>query len=122
MDPKIIAAALLVATLCSIALAVYFLLIYFRRIPANARFVPTFCHIEEGTCGAAVFSRYGRLFFGIPNSAFGLGYYLVVLGLAVQTLIAGPPAWLGFLLLPAVGTLGVSAYLIWAMRARLGVT
>ena len=119
MTEKLIAAALLVTTLASIAVAVYFLLVYYRRIPPNSRMVPAFCHIEEGTCSVAVFSHYGRVLLGIPNSAFAVAYYAAVMVIGVWTLVSGPPPWLGWFLLAAGGTVAASLYLIWALRVKL---
>jgi uncharacterized membrane protein len=110
--------------------AVYFTLGFYGRVE-SARWVPEIlCAREGSSCVTVVKTEYARV-FGWPNSLFGIGYYLALIG---WTLI--PLPWLDALdfhvpalsfllrfLLTAASTITVvlGAYLVYALREKLHV-
>jgi uncharacterized membrane protein len=117
-----------VLSLVGLGDAFYFTLAYYGRVE-NARWVPEiFCAREGSSCVSVVKTEYARV-FGWPNSLFGMGYYLVLIG---WTFI--PPDWLAaadlkasaltfllrFLLTAASAvTVVLGGYLVYALREKL---
>lgn len=107
-------------SLVGIADAAYFVGVTYRWFAPDARWIPQVCRMDEDTCARIVDTRYGRA-LGLPNAAFGLAWYAVVLGLAGVVLATGSlPACSVFLTL-AAGTVLFSVYLIWALVQQLDV-
>lgn len=121
MTPELGAGILAALALAGLAISAYFLLIFYRVVRPGAPGVPTFCRLSERTCESVVFTRDGRLFFGLPNSLFGVGYYLLVLFGAAARLLAGRFLGLDLALAGAAATVLVGAYLTWSLLAKLRV-
>jgi len=108
----------------------YFTLAYYGRIQ-RARWVPEIlCASERSSCVTVVKTPYARV-FGVPNSLLGILYYAAIIWWAtlgspvgVQFDIAGGYHVLrirGLLVLASIVTVGLGAYLVYALRRRLGV-
>lgn len=98
--------------------AVFFLLAYYGRV--RSREVPAaLCRSGEQSCVSTVRTPYARL-FGLPNSLWGLAFYLLTALVAARALAGGPPGWLerATLLTAAVAVLLIP-YLVWALAAKL---
>ena len=110
--------------------AVYFTLAYYGRVE-NARWVPEIlCARDGSSCVTVVKTQYARV-FGWPNSLFGIGYYLVLIG---WTFIPAPwLVWLDlnvsglsflfrFLLTAAAAlTVALGGDLVYALRQKLHI-
>lgn len=121
MTPGAAAAILAALALVGLAISTYFLLIFYRVLQPGTPGVPSFCRLSERTCESVVFTRDGRLFFGLPNSLFGVGYYLLILFGAASRLLSGRFVGLDLALAGAAFTVLVGAYLTWSLLAKLRV-
>jgi uncharacterized membrane protein len=70
---------------------------------------------RDGSCVRLSKTPYARVFFNIPNWAFGIAYYLLVLG----TAIFAQPWMAGLALLGAFISTTLSLYLIWSLAVKL---
>jgi uncharacterized membrane protein len=110
---------LIAASLVGLAISAYFSLVYFRLVAPDARHVPQFCRLGERVCEGLVFRREGRLFFGIPNSLLGIGFYVLVLDTVLSGRLASTP-WMRDTLLACAGlTVIIGGYLTWVLLVRL---
>lgn len=101
-----------------LAASLYFTLVYYAYVAPRG--IPrAFCQKEEQTCITILRTPYARL-FGLPNSVLGLGFYLLVGGVAVQGLWGRPAGWLQLVALAAaMVTVAATPYLLWALLVRL---
>jgi uncharacterized membrane protein len=77
------------------------------------------CRAGERACLSVVRTPYARL-FGLPNSLFGLAFYILTAVVAVLVLRGALPAWLWQLnLLAAIITVLLIPYLVWALVVEL---
>lgn len=128
MAHPILGSFVIVLSLVGLWDAAYFTLAYYGRVE-NARWVPEIlCAREGSSCVTVVKTEYARV-FGWPNSLFGIGYYLVLIGWTFM-----PPPWLDamdvripalsflvrFLLTAASAvTVVLGGYLVYALREKL---
>jgi uncharacterized membrane protein len=98
--------------------AVYFTLIYYRVVRPGTAWIPSVCRLGEATCRRVVFTRYGRL-AGLPNSLFGIFFYLLLLHVALERLVTGRARFLDVALAAAGFALVLAVYLIHALVVRL---
>lgn len=98
--------------------SLFFLLAYYGYI--HTREVPSaLCRAGERVCLSVVRTPYARL-FGLPNSLFGLIFYILTAVVAVLVLGGTLPAWLWRLnLLAATITVLLIPYLVWALLVKL---
>ncbi|MCA1813422.1 MAG: vitamin K epoxide reductase family protein [Halobacteriales archaeon] len=92
--------------------ALYFTLVTYRVMPADARWVPRFCRMDGATCAVVVEAPEARL-LRVPNSVLGLGWYAIVLVHAASPLPCLP------MLAASAATVMMSAYLAWALLRKL---
>jgi len=107
----------------------YFTLAYYGRIQ-RARWVPEIlCASERSSCVTVVKTPYARV-FGVPNSTLGIIYYLVIIWWAelggpvgVQFDLGGYHLLRirGLLVVASILTVALGAYLVYALRRKLGV-
>lgn len=111
---------MLIALLSVIGLLIssYFTAIAYRWVDPDARWVPTFCRMDEKTCASVVFTPQARV-FGLPNSVCGQVYYLGLLTSVTFGWLEGT-ALVGFLAASAL-TVGLAAYLSYSLLVVLGV-
>jgi uncharacterized membrane protein len=103
----------------------YFTLAYYGRIK-RARWVPEIlCASERSSCVTVVKTPYARV-FGVPNSLLGIIYYATI----IWWVALGPPVGMSrteiflagsLLVLASVVTVALGAYLVYALRRKLGV-
>ncbi len=100
-----------------VVLSAYFTLIYYRLVKPDARFVPSWCRMEEGACLLVLHHPDGAM-LGVPNSVPGLAYGLVIV-LYASGVITGIAA----VALPFVAWLsaGFSAYLAYSLFFKVRV-
>jgi len=109
--------------------AAYFTLAYYGRIK-RARWVPQIlCASERSSCVTVVKTPYARV-FGVPNSLLGIIYYAALIWWAA---LGGPVGLMfyiggyhvlrirGLLVLASIVTVALGAYLVYALRRKLGV-
>ena len=106
---------LAVLALIGLLLSLYFTGVTYRRIPAEPRWLPRVCRMDERTCAAIVDTREARV-LGLPNSVLGLAWYAVLLA---STL--GAPVPRLALLAGALAASALSVWLAWALVVRLRV-
>jgi uncharacterized membrane protein len=110
--------------------AIYFTLAFYGRVE-SARWVPEIlCAREGSSCVTVVKTPYARV-FGWPNSLFGIGYYLVLIGwtfiparwlVALDMNVSALSFLFRFLLTAASAvTVVLGAYLVYALREKLHV-
>jgi len=59
----------------------YFALVYHKLIRPDAPFIPSFCRLDEKSCGSILETPEASL-FRIPNFYFGIVYYTVLIVLS----------------------------------------
>jgi uncharacterized membrane protein len=111
---------MLIAVLAVVGLLVstYFTAIAYRWVQPDARWIPTFCRMDEKTCASVVFTPQARV-FGLPNSVLGQVYYLVLLVGVGSGWIEG--AFLYVLLAASTLTVGLALYLSYSLLFVLRV-
>lgn len=72
---------------------------------------PGDAYCKDGTCIRIAKTKYGRLFFKIPNWKFGILFFLALI------VCLWLPAWMGFGLILA--SCALSIYLLWALWVKL---
>ena len=123
---------IIVLSLAGLADALYFTFAYYGRIK-KARWVPEIlCAREGSSCVTVVQTPYARV-FGLPNSLFGIAYYLLLTLGALSDWGAGiTPAFivvgkrlveLGLVaaIVASGGTVVLGLYLIYALCRKLHV-
>lgn len=98
--------------------AVYFTLIYYRLVRPDSGRIPSACRLGEKTCERVVFTRYGRV-TGLPNSLFGIAFYLLVGDVALSRILTGRTPRLDIAIAAALLSLVLAVYLIHALLVRL---
>jgi len=77
--------SLIILAIIGIVLSIYALYVE-RKAKADMKY-KAICDLSDRmSCSAAFRSDYGKIFFGIPNSAIGIAAYLVLLILALANL------------------------------------
>jgi uncharacterized membrane protein len=99
-------------------ISMYFRLVSSNKIAPDARFIPSWCRMETGTCTAILSAREARL-FGIPNFELGSFFYLIIMTTAFMEL---PPVISSGVIIVSGGTVVVSAYLAFRLISVLRVT
>ncbi len=100
--------------------ALYFLLVAYRWMRPDPRWMPSVCRMSPGTCARIVDTREGRL-FGVPNALPGLVWYAMMVGAGTIALVTGDVPYCESLLALSLLVLLVTLYLIYALVARLRV-
>ena len=101
-----------------LANAIYFTLLYYRIVKPDSRKIPLFCSMEERTCEAVVFTRYGRIFY-VPNSLLGIIFYLLIIGGAASKFVTGRYLMIDYALAGSGFTIVLGVYLIYALLVKL---
>jgi uncharacterized membrane protein len=132
----ILEALLLLLALCGLGLSLYFTLLYYRIVRPSGSASTVLCRLSRSACERVVWTSYGRLCV-LPNSVFGLAFYVLVTTLAVSLLrpagatTAASPQYLQGLvsvlpavllpasLLGATISVGVGFYLVYALFIKL---
>ncbi|HEV8360804.1 MAG TPA: vitamin K epoxide reductase family protein [Candidatus Thermoplasmatota archaeon] len=120
MTPSWTSAALLAMAALGALDALYFTLVADRVVRPDTPWLPAFCRMDDATCARVVDAREARA-LGVPNSLLGLGWYAVLAGAASWGLATGALPVCPFLLAGAVAAALLSAWLAWALLARLRV-
>ncbi len=99
-------------------ISLYFTLVYYKLMPADARFIPKFCRLDQSTCASILATPDARV-FGIPNFSLGLVFYLaLIVAIALPEFLEK-----AYLLFVAASGLSVamSLFLSYALLFRLNV-
>jgi uncharacterized membrane protein len=110
----------LAVSILGFANALYFVLVAYRVMRPDARWLPRVCRMDDRTCASILETRYARV-LGLPNALYGVLWYVAAGTAALVALATGrlpaPAALLGGSALAAA----VSVYLAWALLYRLRV-
>lgn len=115
-----LAAAILVFAVVGFLDSLYFVLVAYRLMRPDPRWLPPVCRMDEASCARIVDTREGRL-FGVPNGLLGLAYYGLVAAAATVAVATGRWIACAFLVAFASLSMSTSVYLAWALIARLRV-
>jgi uncharacterized membrane protein len=113
VDPWAVVALIVLAAL-GLAISAFMLLITYGRVAADARWVPWFCRMDEGTCRRVVHAPQARA-FGVPNAALGVAWYIVVATWAMTPAWAGISAACVAMTVASAGVVAFSAWLAWVL-------
>jgi uncharacterized membrane protein len=106
------------ASAIGLYISLYFTLIYYRIIEADLRLVPAWCRLDNNTCEAIVHTQQAHA-LGLPNSLYGIFYYLFVMSFVVfgawYTSFSLGKAMVFFTAAPCL----MSLYLIFALLYQL---
>jgi uncharacterized membrane protein len=130
MTHPVLGTLVVLLSLVGLGDAAYFTLAYYGRVE-NSPWVPEIlCAREGSSCVTVVKTEYARV-FGWPNSLFGIGYYLALIGwtfipapwlVVLDLKVSGLSFLLRFLLTAASAvTVALGAYLVYALREKLHV-
>lgn len=112
---------IVVAALAMVGLGIasYFTAVTYGWMRADSTLIPRLCRMERDTCAYVLETPQAKV-FGLPNSALGIVYYLLVLSRCAS----GPwaPIWESALLASALLTVALGAYLTYSLLYRLRVT
>ncbi len=107
---------LLVLAVPGLLISLWFTLVTYGILPADARAVPQFCRMDDRSCASILHTPQARVFRIAPNAVFGTAWYGIVIAVSLVSLsplmmdIAVTASWLTVLL---------SAWLAWSLRFRL---
>lgn len=104
---------LIVLALIGLALSLYFTLLFFHVIDANARCIPRFCRSATGDCATIVHHPDASIFF-FPNSILGIFYYTLVFVAIKRNFASALPTVSWF-------AVAVSAYLTYSLLGKVRV-
>ena len=102
-----------------LVIASYFTAVAFHWMTPDARWIPSFCRLEERTCASVVFTPSARV-FGPPNSLLGQLFYLALLAGTVSDWLTDPRLWALYLGVSLL-TVGLGVYLSYALLFVLRV-
>ena len=102
-----------------LVIASYFTAVAFHWVTPDARWIPSFCRLEERTCASVVFTPSARV-FGPPNSLLGQLFYLALLAGTVSDWLTDPRLWALYLGVSLL-TVGLGVYLSYALLFVLRV-
>ena len=112
------ALALIALSIPALLINVYFASLVLQCCPGLRRRLSTLfnaCGADTSSCAIVIETPYARLFAGAPNVVIGVGWVIALLALAGYWIATGslvvPLAYLAV----ALGSLGVGAYLIYAL-------
>jgi uncharacterized membrane protein len=98
-----------------LTLSLYFTLVFYHVIDAEARFVPRFCRLATGDCAAVVHHPDASV-FSVPNSLLGIVYYTVVLIAINRSFASALP-----IVVVSWFAVAVSMFLIYSLMKRIRV-
>lgn len=108
-------AILLIAlSVVGLLISSYFTAVAYRWVPPDARWIPSFCRMDEKTCASIVFTPEARVFF-VPNSALGLLFYLAIMAGAIFGWIYGPEPLSAAYVVASALTVSLGVYLSYAL-------
>ena len=100
-------------------ISVYFTLVYYGLVKAEAPYIPRVCRLEESSCQSLLHRPEARLFW-LPNSVLGLVFYLLVIASSLPAR-GLPPGLESVVLRASAVTVCVSVYLAYQLLAKLRV-
>jgi len=108
---------LIVLSVAGLYISLYFVLAYYRIIDVSNKLVPAFCRMEEDACRLVVHHPDARV-LGVPNSALGAGYYLLLMLIGVGVNF---PVFVSFMRLASWVSVVLAAYLAYSLFSRVKV-
>jgi uncharacterized membrane protein len=115
---SVAAAVLIILGVIGLVDATYFVLVSYRAMRPDPRWMPRVCRMDEATCARVVDTPSARI-LGLPNAVYGVAWYAVAIGAGAAILVKGslPLCWAYVAV--AAATVLLSAYLAWALVVRL---
>ena len=113
-----LAVVLIALSIPTLLINVYFASLVLQRCPGlRSRLSALFnaCGADTSSCAIVVETPYARLFAGAPNVVVGVLWVIALFGLAGYWLVSGTLLVPWTYLAVALGSLGVGAYLIYAL-------
>ena len=105
--------------LAGLTIATYFTAIALRWITPDARWIPTFCQMDNTTCASIIFTP-SACVFGPPNSLLGQIYYVTLLIAIGLDWLIDVRVWRVFVATSLV-TIGLAVYLSYTLLVTLKV-
>jgi len=100
-------------------IANYFTAVRYRWVIPDARWIPTFCRMDDKTCASVVFTPSAQV-FGLPNSLLGQIYYTALLVAIASDAFGEVHIWQAFFTASVI-TVGLALYLSYALLVVLRV-
>lgn len=115
-----VAIVVLLLGLVGLVNSLYLTLVSYEVVKKKPSSTPGLCTPEEESCDE-VSTKPESLVLGIPNSVFGMAYYVIISTAAIVRLVTGTWQLMPLLTLVAVGAVIFSLYLAWMLIFRLRV-
>lgn len=74
--------AIILLAFVGLLISVYFALVYHGLVRSDARFIPSFCRMENDSCLSIIHTREAKI-LRIPNFYLGIIFYLGILAVAL---------------------------------------
>lgn len=114
----VIAIVVMVLGLVGLLDSVYYTLIHYGYMSLGSPLVPIICDKQAGACRTVATSSWASL-LGMPNSIFGIGYYLLAMLAAGVRMKAGEWPYHNALKVISIAAAFFSIYLAWALMFRV---
>ncbi len=116
---QILTTLVFIAGLAGLPIAIYFTLSFYLgdRSAFLIRFAKA-CNTEHGTCLLVIHTPYARV-FKLPNSVFGLIYYIGLVVFVIIRLVTGEMPFLPAAVVIASLSSAFSVFLTWALLRKL---
>ena len=110
-------AILILLSVIGLYISAYFTLVYYRVLPADTKWIPPFCRMEEGSCQLVIRHPDAKV-FGVPNSLLAICYYISVIGLGLGI---DSPFYLSLVEFASWVTVALAVYLIYSLFFKVKV-
>jgi uncharacterized membrane protein len=108
---------ILACSAVGLLVSLYFTLVYYRIMKPDARFVPSFCRLDEATCQYLMGTRNAKI-LGARNFVLGLLYYAaLIIYISVENVQRTIP--IGFVIFVSLFTVLLGIYLVYGLIVKL---
>ena len=108
----------LILSIIGFADSLYFTLIHYGYFGIGSPLVLMVCQAEVGACGTVATTPWAQA-FGIPNSIFGMAFYVMIFAASVVRLTSRPWPALPLLAGSSIVAAAFSIVLAWALIFRM---
>lgn len=98
--------------------SLYFTLIHYNYIGPGSPLVSMTCHAEVGACRAVASTPWAQV-FGIPNSVFGMAFYVMIFAASVARMALRVWPALPLLIGTSIVSAAFSIVLAWALVFKM---